>query len=313
MYPSLTSLPHKEANPEKGRDRQDVRVLYNSWAERTTDKDADLRPRMSEGSNAVSITENMECPICFAPLNTPIENDARVYSLVESCGHSFHKVCLDQWFKRGENATATCVLCREPIKCAGAIETFNRLRNSQEEDTSMVLLPYELPNDDQLPFPGAPLAFRKWVQRLRIAYQNGLYLYVERREALMAEEQAARERERAQRAEDYQRAVDAATQFANAEYERRMREYNYYKNRADISLNDYNVVLSSLYLMIQMRYNLDYNSYGSGLQTGNVNGIVLTKMYAFQKKLNDMTMDNSLKTLRDHYGPVPDDYHSPLS
>lgn len=51
-------------------------------------------------------TSNQECSVCLADFN----HDVEINRL--SCGHVFHKLCLEKWIK---NWNVTCPLCRHYI------------------------------------------------------------------------------------------------------------------------------------------------------------------------------------------------------
>mgnify|MGYP006087804205 CR=1 FL=1 len=52
-----------------------------------------------------------ECPICFHPMTPNTSN-----KLTESCPHTFHKHCLEDWLLSHNNQRGmTCPICSCPI------------------------------------------------------------------------------------------------------------------------------------------------------------------------------------------------------
>lgn len=64
-------------------------------------------PGILIGSRATPPSANDECTICLDPLSTS------EWVQIESCGHHFHKSCLEEWCIT--NRSTTCPLCRVVI------------------------------------------------------------------------------------------------------------------------------------------------------------------------------------------------------
>ena len=61
---------------------------------------------------------HMECVICLENLLSPAENPNGNPSrkiVAASCGHIFHKVCIDNWLKGGQGTVRTCPICRKMV------------------------------------------------------------------------------------------------------------------------------------------------------------------------------------------------------
>lgn len=63
-------------------------------------------PAVRYDSLCISNHPTQECPVCLADFN----HDVEINRL--SCGHVFHKLCLERWLK---NWNVTCPLCRDYI------------------------------------------------------------------------------------------------------------------------------------------------------------------------------------------------------
>lgn len=88
----------------------------DSWDEREEKLTTEELARIPEGVN----DSRAECAICSEELRDEVDGSTAVIVAVDrsaSCGHAFHKTCLNRWFDQQVRAagTLTCPVCRQPF------------------------------------------------------------------------------------------------------------------------------------------------------------------------------------------------------
>jgi hypothetical protein len=86
---------------------------------------------------------NSECAICRTELET-----TKSEVQISTCGHGYHKVCIEQWFKQLGLAQKKCPICSMDYKIKNIINSYHHLPHLHHLN-STIHSPITVPNSTE--------------------------------------------------------------------------------------------------------------------------------------------------------------------